>query len=66
MYISKKHVSRRAVLKGMGVTMALMDPTQALLPFVVGILAGLVAYGRWQLVPLREASPCLVLQPAYR
>jgi uncharacterized membrane protein YphA (DoxX/SURF4 family) len=27
----------------------------ALLPLVVGILAGFVAYGRWRLVPLQES-----------
>ncbi len=47
-----------------GVTMVLMDATQALLPLVVGVLAGIVAYGRSQVVPLRAASPRLVLQPA--
>ena len=36
----------------------------ALIPFVVGLLSTFVAYGRWPLVPHREASHHSVLQPA--
>jgi hypothetical protein len=46
-----------------GATMAVMDATQALFPFVVGLLAASVAYGRWQLAPHRESSLVLGLLP---
>jgi uncharacterized membrane protein YphA (DoxX/SURF4 family) len=36
----------------------------AVVPFVVGILAAAVAYGRWRRVPLRTTPRRLVLQPA--
>jgi uncharacterized membrane protein YphA (DoxX/SURF4 family) len=36
----------------------------ALIPLVVGLLAGFVAYGRWRLVPLGAKSPRSALQPA--
>jgi hypothetical protein len=36
----------------------------ALFPFVVGLLAAFVAYGRWRLAPVREASHRFLLQPA--
>src|SRR4051794_20692549 len=39
-----------------GCTIAIMDFSQAAVPFGVGVLAAFVAYGRWQLVPQRESS----------
>ena len=40
------------------VVMTLVSPTPALaaIPFTVGILCAFVAYGRWQLVPVRPSS----------
>ncbi len=38
-----------------GVTLAGDAPVMAFVPAVVGLLAGLVAYGRWRLAPLRAA-----------
>ena len=35
----------------------------ALIPFVVGILAAFVAYGRWRLAPHRRSSARPALQP---
>ncbi len=35
-------------------TLAVMPPSWAILPLVVGIAAAFVAYGRWRLVPLRR------------
>ena len=35
----------------------------ALIPFVVGILAAFVAYGRWRLAPHGRSSPRPALQP---
>ena len=32
------------------------DVVPALFPLVVGLLAAFIAYGRWRLVPLRDAS----------
>jgi hypothetical protein len=46
-----------------GATMAVMDATQALFPFVVGILAAGVAYGRWQVAPHRASHAVLALLP---
>jgi hypothetical protein len=43
-----------------GATMALMDASQAIVPFVVGLLAAGIAYGRWQVAPHRESSPRFV------
>jgi len=39
------------------VTLAGGDVASALIPLVVGLLAGFVAYGRWRLTPLRGSSP---------
>ena len=36
----------------------------AAVPFVVGVLAAIVAYARWRVVPLRQAFRTSVLQPA--
>jgi len=36
----------------------------AAMPFVVGLLAALVAYGRWKLAPIRGSSQPSVLQGA--
>ncbi len=47
-----------------GVTLATMDAALALIPLVVGLLAALVAYGRWRLAPIRRPSRGTVLQPA--
>ena len=41
----------------MGVVMALM-------PFVVGLLAAFVAYGRWKLAPIAASSPRSALREA--
>jgi hypothetical protein len=49
----------------MGTTMALMDISAAAMPFVVGVLAAIVAYGRWQLAPHREVARHFVLRPAW-
>lgn len=42
-----------------GVTLARMDASMALLPLALGLLAALIAYGRWRLAPhasrLRQA-----------
>jgi uncharacterized membrane protein YphA (DoxX/SURF4 family) len=40
------------------------DVTTGIVPLVVGVLTGLVAYGRWQLVPHRGGAWRPVLQPA--
>jgi hypothetical protein len=40
------------------------DAVQALFPLVVGLLAALVAYGRWRLAPQHGSSHPSVLQPA--
>ena len=45
------------------VTLALGDGFAALLPLVVGILAAIVAYGRWRLAPHRGPSHAAVLRP---
>ena len=37
----------------------------ALFPLVVGVLAGFVAYGRWQLAPHREAAHNLLRRPSW-
>jgi hypothetical protein len=34
-------------------TLVSMSVTMAMAPFVVGLLAAFVAYGRWRLAPLR-------------
>ena len=47
-----------------GCTVAIMDFSQAAVPFGVGVLAAFVAYGRWQLVPLTDATPRLVVRIA--
>jgi uncharacterized membrane protein YphA (DoxX/SURF4 family) len=38
------------------ITTATMEASMALIPLIVGLLAALVAYGRWQLAPLRGSS----------
>jgi hypothetical protein len=45
-----------------GCTVAIMDFSQAAVPFAVGVLAAIVAYGRWQLVPLAQRAPRLTLR----
>jgi hypothetical protein len=45
------------------ITLAGGDVAPALLPAVVGLLAAVVAYGRWRLAPYRGASPRSVLHP---
>ena len=35
------------------ITLTTAEPTLAVIPFVVGLLAAFVAYGRWRLAPLR-------------
>ena len=40
-----------------GLGLMMRDPVATLIPFVVGVLAAFVAYGRWRLVPHRAASP---------
>jgi DoxX-like family len=39
------------------VTLATGPVAMALLPLVTGLLAALVAYGRWRLAPFRTSSP---------
>jgi len=46
------------------ITPMVMDAALALIPLVVGLLAALVAYGRWRLAPLRGSSDRSKLQPA--
>lgn len=41
-----------------------LGAVQALLPLIVGVVACSVAYGRWRVVPLTDASRAGVLQPA--
>ena len=36
------------------ITIARVSLVSALIPFVVGLLAALIAYGRWRLAPLRK------------
>ena len=47
---------------GLGLLMG--DPAATLIPFVVGILAAFVAYGRWRRAPHRAPSPPASLRPA--
>ena len=49
----------------MGTTMALMDISQATMPFVVGVLATIVAYGRWQVAPHRAGQHSFALRPSW-
>ena len=45
------------IMIGATVVTAMIGPVaMALLPFVVGVLAAFVAYGRWRMVPLRASS----------
>ncbi|HEX2229564.1 MAG TPA: DoxX family protein [Candidatus Binatia bacterium] len=44
-------------------TLAAGDVATALMPLVVGILAALVAYGRWRVTPQRGSTRPSVLQP---
>ena len=46
------------------ITLAWIGIAPALIPFVVGLLAAFVAYGRWRLAPLRGSSQRSGLQPA--
>lgn len=39
-----------------GLTLATGDMATALIPFVVGLLAAFVAYGRWRLAPLGKSA----------
>jgi len=52
------------MIGAVAVTIPLQGVVMSLVPFVVGILAAFVAYGRWKLAPLsgRTSSP----QPQYR
>jgi len=43
-------------------TLASGDVAMALIPLVVGLLAALVAYGRWRLAPLRGSSHATALR----
>jgi hypothetical protein len=49
-----------------GFTVASGDLASALIPFVVGLIAASVAYGRYQIAPLRAASRALALRAAVR
>ena len=40
------------------------DVTLALVPLVVGLLSGFVAYGHWRLTPRRESARRFAFQPA--
>lgn len=44
------------------ITVSTMGVAMAILPFVVGILAAFVAYGRWRLAPHSGSSSTSVLQ----
>ncbi|HEY2993959.1 MAG TPA: DoxX family protein [Methylomirabilota bacterium] len=45
------------IMLGATVVSAMIGPVvMALLPFVVGVLAAFVAYGRWRVAPLRASS----------
>jgi hypothetical protein len=46
------------------VTLAIGGGAGALVPFVVGVLAAAIAYGRWRVVPLRAAARRVVLARA--
>ena len=46
------------------ITSMVMDAAMALMPLVVGLLAALVAYGRWRVAPLRGRSPATAFLPA--
>jgi hypothetical protein len=46
------------------ITVAGGDIVPALIPFVVGLLCGFVAYGRWRVAPHRRSSDPSALQPA--
>lgn len=45
-------------------TILTVSVAQAILPFVVGVVAGLVAYGRWRVAPISGVSRRLVLKAA--
>jgi hypothetical protein len=47
-----------------GLGLAVGDVATTLIPFVVGLLAAFVAYGRWRLVPHRGSSRASELQTA--
>jgi uncharacterized membrane protein YphA (DoxX/SURF4 family) len=40
-------------------TVATMGVAPALIPLVLGLLAASIAYGRWQVAPLRRSTPAL-------
>lgn len=44
------------IMIGATVITLTIGPVQALMPFVVGLLSGFVAYGRWRLAPHRDTS----------
>ncbi len=46
------------------VTLVVMGVGPALMPLVVGLLAGFIAYGRWRVAPLRGSSRPSALRSA--
>jgi len=50
------------MIGGTATTVMTGDVPTASIPLVVGVLAALVAYGRWRLAPLRGRSPSRGLQ----
>ena len=46
-----------------GIGLAAGDAVMALIPFVVGLLAAFVAWGRWKVAPLRDRSTVSHLDP---
>ena len=53
------------IMIGATVTTLVVGPVPgAVVPFVVGLLATFVAYGRWRVVPLRTSFARPTLQPA--
>jgi len=61
-----KYAQVLKVSKG-GITISGGDMAPALMPFVVGVLCAVVAYGRWQLAPHRSrqaSAPVATLQPS--
>ncbi len=47
-----------------GLGLLIGDPMATLIPFVVGMLAAFVAYGRWRRAPHRASSSSASLRPA--
>jgi hypothetical protein len=52
------------VIGATGITLAAGDVLPALIPLAVGLLALLVAYGRWRLAPHRPSSRPSMLHTA--